>query len=368
MNDHEAVEFLKDLLSIYSPSHREAPLAEALAERMSTLGFAVRIDEVGNVIGERPGRSQRAMGSSALLFLGHIDTVPGFILVRVEGGRLYGRGAVDAKGPLAAFVTAVVRAAPRLKDLPLVVIGAVGEEAEGEGARQIVNRFRPAMTIVGEPSGWEGITLGYKGRLVVDYRLSTPVSHTASPYSSAPEKALRLWWWLSSYARRFNRGRSRYFDHLDISLRHINSSGDGFHSRVEMTIAMRTPPGMNAVRLQEKVAAWADGQRAEEERLSLQFATGEEAFVAQRNTPLVRAFLKSIRATGGKPRFKLKSGTSDMNVVGPVWNCPIVAYGPGDSSLDHTPNEHIEIEEYLRAIEVVEKVCYDAERWISTNR
>ena len=45
-----------------------------------------------------------------------------------------------------------------------------------------------------------------------------------------------------------------------------------------------------------------------------------------------------------------------MNVVGPVWNCPIVAYGPGDSSLDHTPNEHIEVAEYETAINVLRTV------------
>jgi len=50
----------------------------------------------------------------------------------------------------------------------------------------------------------------------------------------------------------------------------------------------------------------------------------------------------------------LKTGTSDMNVVGPAWGCPLLAYGPGDSGLDHTPDEHIEIAEYLRAIDVLE--------------
>jgi LysW-gamma-L-lysine carboxypeptidase len=39
--------------------------------------------------------------------------------------------------------------------------------------------------------------------------------------------------------------------------------------------------------------------------------------------------------------------------VGPAWGCPIVAYGPGDSSLDHTPDEHIEIDEFLRTIDVL---------------
>ena len=45
-----------------------------------------------------------------------------------------------------------------------------------------------------------------------------------------------------------------------------------------------------------------------------------------------------------------------MNVVGPAWGCPILAYGPGDSSLDHTPNEHISLDEYWQAVLVLEQV------------
>jgi len=58
---------------------------------------------------------------------------------------------------------------------------------------------------------------------------------------------------------------------------------------------------------------------------------------------------------GGAPRLKVKTGTSDMNVVGAVWNCPMVAYGPGDSALDNIPNEHIEIGEFERGIEVLSR-------------
>ena len=42
-----------------------------------------------------------------------------------------------------------------------------------------------------------------------------------------------------------------------------------------------------------------------------------------------------------------------MNVVGPAWHCPIVAYGPGDSSLDHTPGEYVVIEEWRRGVAVL---------------
>jgi LysW-gamma-L-lysine carboxypeptidase len=77
------------------------------------------------------------------------------------------------------------------------------------------------------------------------------------------------------------------------------------------------------------------------------------AFRGERTSPIVRAFLPAIRSAGGKPRLKVKTGTADMNIVGPVWDCPIVAYGPGDSKLDHTPNERIEIAEYLKAIDIL---------------
>ena len=48
-----------------------------------------------------------------------------------------------------------------------------------------------------------------------------------------------------------------------------------------------------------------------------------------------------------------------MNVVGPAWECPIVAYGPGDARLDHTPREHIDLTEYHRAIDVLVHVLRD---------
>ena len=92
--------------------------------------------------------------------------------------------------------------------------------------------------------------------------------------------------------------------------------------------------------------AWAKGATLKYLPLDMPYQSGK-------NSRLVRAMLKAVRAEGGRPRFKLKTGTSDMNTVGPAWQCPIVAYGPGDSALDHTPEEHIDVEEYERAIDVL---------------
>ena len=62
---------------------------------------------------------------------------------------------------------------------------------------------------------------------------------------------------------------------------------------------------------------------------------------------------RGIRDAGGTPRFKMKTGTSDMNILAPVWGCPTLAYGPGDSKLDHTPDEAMDLEDFARGVNVL---------------
>jgi len=344
VTDREAIGLLKGLLSRYSPSGGEEEAVGFLAGRLSRWGLATQVDEVGNLIaswGEPPARPD-------LLLLGHIDTVPGHIRVRKEGERLYGRGAVDAKGALCAFSCALIRC----RKAGVVLVAAVGEEAEGVGAKHILPRFRPKMAIIGEPSGWQGITLGYKGRLVVDWLLELPANHSASPGASALEQAFVFGRRISLLSRRLSRGKERAFERLDVAPRHIFFSSDGLRDRVELGLTLRLPPGLAVEALKGEIRKAADGA-------TVSFRGGERAYVAPKNTPLVRVFLQAIRAEGGRPRFKLKTGTSDMNVVGPAWGCPILAYGPGDSALDHTPDEHIPLPEFLRSIRVLERALKD---------
>jgi LysW-gamma-L-lysine carboxypeptidase len=92
--------------------------------------------------------------------------------------------------------------------------------------------------------------------------------------------------------------------------------------------------------------------------MRLVYRAFEPAWRGDSRNALVRSFLAAIRAQGdpeARPSFVVKTGTSDMNVVGPVWRCPIVAYGPGDSRLDHTPDEHVALEEYWIAVQVLER-------------
>jgi LysW-gamma-L-lysine carboxypeptidase len=346
------VSFLTELISIPSPSGYETAIAEFLESRMTALGYQAYRDSVGNVVGTL---GDPAAGRKIVL-LGHMDTVPGMVPVKQSGDHLYGRGAVDAKGPLSVFVLAAARVAAELQGTQVLVIGAVEEEAHGLGARHLAQTIpAPYCAIIGEPSRWDSVTLGYKGMLSLDYRLIQPGGHSAGEHPGPAEKAVTLWNKIMTFAETHNDGRSGHFNTLDPALREFSTFSDGLSDGVDMSIVVRIPPGLQASELKQQVQNWCNGAQ-------LKFYPSDPPFQADKNTPLVRAMLRSIRAKGGRPRFKLKTGTSDMNIVGPVWKCPIVAYGPGDSSLDHTPEEHIEITEFRRAIDVVARALKDLSR------
>jgi LysW-gamma-L-lysine carboxypeptidase len=310
---------------------------------MNALGFRAFMDDAGNAVGILGD------GTREIVLLGHIDTFHGYIEPRIEDGKLYGRGAVDAKGCLATFVSACVRVGAR-DGVRFVVIGAVEEESTtSKGARFALTQYHPEFCIIGEPSGWDRITLAYKGRVLVDYEIRKAMSHTASGARTAAEEAVTFWNRLAAFAAEYNRAKPRVFDQLDASLRALNSSDDGFTDRAVMRVTLRVPTGLTIAQVEKEIAQFVDGT-------GVTFSSEEEPFRADKNNALVRAFLNAIHDVGGKPAFTLKTGTADMNIVGPAWGCPIVAYGPGDSALDHTPKEHLDLAEYERAIEVLSKV------------
>jgi len=342
----ESVDLLVDMLEIESFSGREAALARFLSGRMARAGLTATVDAAGNAVGSRQGDGKARYD---VVLLGHMDTVPGWIPVRREGDLLHGRGAVDAKGPLAAFVAAAATA-----ELPpgvrVTVVGAVEEEsASSRGARHFAECMRPDACIIGEPSGWDSITLGYKGRLLADYRVERASSHSAGPDASVAEHAVDWWNGVRAHRDAFNAGRDRVFDQLQCSLRDVRTSSDGRTDLAFATVGFRLPPGLDIESLENAVSELAHTG-------SVRFRAAERAVSSDRTTPLARPFLGAIRRAGGNPRFKTKTGTSDMNVVGPRWRCPIVAYGPGDSRLDHTPEEHISIAEYLSAVDILRDV------------
>jgi LysW-gamma-L-lysine carboxypeptidase len=352
------IDLLEQMLAIPSPSTQERALGQWLVSLMRGMGFAARRDDAGNVIG------YWGNGPREVMLLGHVDTVPGFIPVRREGGRLYGRGAVDAKGPLAAAITAVARQ-PIGTGCRFTVIGAVEEEGSSRGARHLANRRPPDQLVILEPSGWDAVTLGYKGSLRLRYRLSLPMGHGAGPNESAADQAIAFIRRVQDLAEqtppprpspqgggRLNQpspqggGILNSFERLDVRVLRFHADHDGFRDTAALSIGFRLPPGFDVEALKERLESWSGGAE-------LRFEYADAAVRTEKNTPVVRAFLHSIREAGGTPRFKMKTGTSDMNILVPAWGCPALAYGPGDSKLDHTPDEAIDLGEFERGVDVL---------------
>ncbi|MDQ6692051.1 MAG: [LysW]-lysine hydrolase [Candidatus Dormibacteraeota bacterium] len=329
---------LEAMVAIPSVSTEEEPIGQFLVERLSRIGFVTRRDNAGNVIAEW------GKGPSEVLLLGHIDTVPGLIPVRREGSRLFGRGTVDAKGPFAAAATAVARQASS-GACRFTLIGAVEEEGTSRGARHLLSRPAPEHLIILEPSGWDAITLGYKGSLRAHYRLTQPMSHGAGPVASAADRAIAFVRRIQDHAASLSKGKGS-FDSLDARIIRFDSDHDGMTDVAALTVAFRTPPGFDVTTLQRDLEDWK-----EDAQLRIDYA--DAAVRAPKNTPLVRAFLKGIRQAGGTPRFKVKTGTSDMNILAPAWGCATLAYGPGDSKLDHTPEEAIDRADFDRGVDVL---------------
>jgi LysW-gamma-L-lysine carboxypeptidase len=334
---------LEGLLKRYSPPGQEQEAVEFLTREMDQRGFdETRMDGIGNAIGTK------GQGKNELLLLGHIDTVPGYIEVKRDGDILHGRGAVDAKGPLACF-TVAASSAKIGPDWRVSVIGAVCEEGDSRGAKYLVDKYSPDMVVIGEPSGWNRITLGYKGSAWIKYSVSKTIAHTAAKAKSASETAVSFWNSIVNLCDSYNSNKEKNFNQLTPSLRNMGADQDGFVDNAFLFMNFRLPPEVNTNDLMEKLESLKDEG-------SLVMEDGVSSYRSDKNTSLVRAFLSSIRKNGGTPIFTTKTGTSDMNVVAPVWNTPILAYGPGDSDLDHTPQEHIVVSEYSKSIQILKNV------------
>ena len=339
------IDLLRRLVEIPSLSDQERPAVEALCREMAARGFAVEIDDAGNAIGTT------GSGPKRVVLLGHIDTVPGHIPVRIDDGVLWGRGAVDAKGPLCTFVAAATAAAPDL-NATVTVVGAVGEERLGSpGANAIAAWEAPDFCVIGEPSGWDSVCLGYRGTLGFHYRLAQPSRHSAGPGESAGEQAIGFWNALTAKLDATNAANeaATTFTSITPALREMRAGNDGMQDEAVLSIGLRLPPGIDTAALQGRIRELAGPAEIEVNGV-------QEGFRSPKQSPLVPPFLRAIRAEGGTPRFTLKLGTSDMTVVGPAWRCPMVTYGPGDASLDHTPEERIDLAEYGRAIRVLRDV------------
>lgn len=345
-----SLNFLKSLLEIYSPSGFEDEISKFLKEELTSLGFKTERDNVGNVIAE----SER--GEPTILLCSHMDTVPGEIQVKLENEKLYGRGAVDAKSSLAAMIISSANLIQENFPAKIILAAVVDEEGSGKGIKNLINRklnrVKVDYAVFGEPSGTKGVIIGYKGSLKLKVFCETITGHSSAPwmFENAIEKAFKAWEIIKNFRHEKEDLNSKFYS-LTSCLTKIKG-GSSFSivpNKCEIEVDLRIPPQISPEEIFNLLKEKLSFTKVE----ALSYVKGYEADL---KSPLVKSFIKAIKKIeGGQVVLLKKTGTSDMNVLAEILKIPMIAYGPGDSKLDHTQNEFIEIKDFLNSIKIYEE-------------
>ena len=339
MDKNKVIELLTRLVNIKSETYNETEACEHFAHVLPSFGWSrIVTDEVGNVI------AQRGNGSKEIVLLGHIDTVPGGPETRIEGNLLWGRGSVDAKGPLCALAVAggISNIPP---DWKITLVAAVGEEGDYPGAVHIIPKYSPVGCIIGEPSGTDGITIGYRGFLRAKLHARDEGVHrsrSAGPITAtllAASDIIRL-------VEAMDNPDKPVIERPSGAIMSMIGKEEGARS-AKIDIDIRLPVGADIENYKSFLTEISNRHNIQIDILSTM-----PAYLVDKNNSMARTLRLAIRKEGLSPRIFAKGGSADFNLAAD-WHCPIAAYGPGDSKLDHTKDEHIDLESYVTSISIL---------------
>jgi acetylornithine deacetylase/succinyl-diaminopimelate desuccinylase-like protein len=331
------------------PSCGEKNVADFLASVARRAGLDVEFQKV------LPGRSNlivrllpRNKIRRTILLAPHLDTVnagDSQFVPRRKNGRLYGRGACDAKGSVAAMFTALCELAEAKKrplETEIVFVGLVDEEHAQAGSRALVkSRFKANLAIVGEPTQLQVVT-AHKGSLWLELETRGKAAHGATPQlgkNAVLEMARIVEVLEKDYAARLRKRRHSLLGTATVSVGTIcgGVQPNIVPDRCAITIDRRTLPGEKDAAVQREIAALL---RSKKLRAKIHSAKLAPALPLETNPklPLVRQFLQSI----GQTRPAGVDFFCDAAVLS-AGGIPSVVFGPGDIAQAHTTDEWISL-------------------------
>ena len=338
----------------------EQACAEYLAGFLRELGAETALHEVHpgrpNIVARFPS----AAGKPRLLFAPHTDTVSvaGMSIDpfggEIRGGKLYGRGASDTKGPMASMLWALRECREILPELTHEIwfAGLMGEEAGQDGAKALAERERFAFVIVGEPTNLEVV---FKHKVDVTARI-TATGRAA--HSSCPERGENAITKLAAGLLALEKALTAHFETVsDPVLGHPSFCIGTIRGGTKFNIVPDHAEAVIDLRLLP--SQWKNGEARDLFEImrqacpGLQVAqiTGSEALDTDPKHPLVAKLVEM----GGRP-------------AGAAWFCdaaifsaqgiPAVAVGPGSIAQAHTENEFIEVAALEQGAEYFKKFLH----------
>jgi acetylornithine deacetylase len=320
----DPLRFTRELIDIESITGNEAQVGDFLAERLGKLGFAVQKGPV-----ERHRSNVLALSSSgaapAVVFSTHMDTVPPFIPSWEDERRIYGRGACDAKGIIAAQTAAAIRL--RDEGIATGLLFVVGEEKDSLGAKTanehpIGNKF----LVNGEPTE-NKIALASKGTLRVELIAEGKMAHSAYPElgDSAIDKLVEALY-------RMKKMHLPHNDEIGPSTLNIGVIEGG------------RAPNVIADHARAQLLIRLVGPSEDIRRNIIDSLRG----LVKVEFPLEIAYQK-MKIIPGLPTM-IAAFTTDIPKM-PAWGEPILI-GPGSIHVAHTEKEFIDKEQLMQAVDI----------------
>ena len=322
----DVVSLAAELLSIESPTGGEGKIVDFVSRWLVARGWNVTVQEV------TPGRgnvwASRAGGGVTLST--HLDTVPPYIGPRLEGARLWGRGACDAKGIAAAMLVAAQNLAESGEERVDVLL-VVGEEKGSDGARAANHLPATSRFLVdGEPTA-SRLATGAKGSLRVVLRTRGRESHSAYPHlgRSAIEPMLEL----LPTVRSLPLPRDERLGETTVNIGTIRGGTEAniIPGECESELMFRLVGAVEPVKA--LIEAWV-GNRAE-------ISWG--SYIPTQLFHVIEGFETAPVAY-----------TTDLPLLD-RWGAPLL-FGPGSIHVAHTLDEHIEVDELRAAVHGYERL------------
>ena len=147
------------------------------------------------------------------------------------------------------------------------------------------------------------------------------------------------------------RGKTSYFSvEPNITLVQGGIATNILPETCEVDIDIRFPPGVQSTLIIKEIEDIIQGQN-----VKMQIKSQIEGFRADKETQLAQNLKNAVEnITKTEAKFLRKSGTNFMAIIGNRLQIPVISYGPGDPNLDHTPHEHIEVNQFKQSIDVLE--------------
>lgn len=353
----------------------ERAVARALADVLQAWGAAVEVRDAApnrpNVIA-RVGRA----GGRTLMFNGHLDVVgiDGMTGEPFGGteheGRLWGRGATDMKGGIAAMCAAAVRAADAGLDGEIVIAAVADEEYDSIGTRAVIAEgVRADAAVVTEPTRL-AVAPAHRGFAWLTAELRGRAAH-GSRYDIGVDAIRHAGLLLAELDRWEERSAPRTHPLLGRGSWHASTIAGGtgmstYPDRCTLRIERRTLPGETAAQAFDELRDAAARVRARrplfDAELSLDLA--QRPSDVPGDAPIVRELAAAIETAGEAVRIEGLSAWTDAALLNEA-DIPAICYGPGDIALAHAASEWVEIAEIERATRVLATL---ASRWCREGR